>query len=70
MELGRKWKQLVDQRNVSLSELAKQAGCSKSLVRDLIKLASLPQDLETAYLEGKVGRKKVLEMVRTRRKAS
>ena len=31
-------------------------------------LGSLPEDLEQAYLQGKLGRKKVLALARTRRK--
>ena len=36
LELGRSWKQRAD-RGASLSDLAEQAGCSKSLVRNLLR---------------------------------
>lgn len=51
-----------------MAELAEKFGCSKSLVRDLLRLANLPDDLKQAYLEAKVGRKKGLKMDRTRKK--
>ena len=67
LERARRWKQLHDQGS-SLAELAVKFRCSKSLVRDLVRLASLPDDLKQAYLEGKAGRKKVLGMDRARKK--
>ena len=67
LERARRWKQLHDQGS-SFAELAVKFRCSKSLVRDLVRLASLPDDLKQAYLEGKAGRKKVLEMDRANRK--
>ncbi len=68
LELGRNWKQLLDQGD-SLAEVAQKIDCSRSQVRNLAMLANLPKDLEEAYLQGKVGRKKVLAMVRARRNA-
>ena len=67
VERGRQWKSLVEQGE-SLSKLARRAGCSKSQARDLVMLGSLPEDLEQGYLQGKLGRKKVLALARTRRK--
>ena len=67
LEKARRWKHLHDQ-GYSLAELAVKFGCSKSLVRDLVSLANLLDDLEQAYLEGKLGRKKVLEMARAGKK--
>jgi hypothetical protein len=52
----------------SLATLAQKFACSKSLVRDFIMLASLPEDLEKPYMQGKLGRKKVLALARDRKK--
>lgn len=57
-----------DHGQAAFAELAVKFGCSKSLVRDLVRLANLPGDLKQAYLEGKVGGKRVLEMARARKK--
>ena len=66
LERGRQWKQLHEQ-GLSLAVIAETFACSKTLARDLVDLASLPKDLEEAYLQGKMGRKAVLEMARKRR---
>ncbi len=67
LEKGRRRKQLLDQ-GYTLAKLAEKFGCSKSLVSNLVQLANLPDDLKRAYLEGRTGRKKVLEMARARKK--
>ena len=67
LERGRQWKQLHEQ-GLSLAVIAEKFGCSKTLARDLVDLASLPKDLEEAYLQGKMGRKAVLEMARNKRR--
>ena len=60
---GKEWKKLAD-CGATLGTLARKFGCSKSHVRDLIMLASLPRDLQQAYVQGRLGRKKVLALAR------
>lgn len=67
LERGRQWKQLHEQ-GLSFAQIAKKFKCSKSLVRDLVDLASLPHDLEEEYLAGRLGRKKAINLARALRK--
>ena len=67
LERGKHYKKAHEEGS-SYAELASKFHCSKSLVRDLVALASLPKDLEEAYLQGKVGRKKALKMGQARKK--
>lgn len=67
LERGSHLKQLHE-RGLSLAELARKFGCSKSLVRDLVELASLPKELEQAYIQGQIGRKAVLKRARAEKK--
>jgi len=60
LERGQRLKRLHE-KGQSLAEIAGKHRYSKSLVRDLVNLASLPRDLEEAYLQGKIGRKTVVE---------
>ncbi len=69
LDQGEKLKQL-HKEGTSLAGLAKKLGCSKRHVRDLVELADLPEDLKRGYLEGKLGRKKVLTEARARVKAA
>jgi hypothetical protein len=69
LEQGKKWKQLCDE-GASLNDLAEKFGGSKTRARDLVSLAGLPEDLKQGYLEGKLGRKKVLALARARNKAT
>jgi len=69
VERGRQWKVLAEQGE-SLGKLARKAGCSKSQARDLVMLGTLPEDLEHAYLQGKLGRKKVLALARARKSSA
>lgn len=66
LERGRQLKQLHEQ-GLSLAELGRKFGCSKSLVRNLVLLASLSKELEQAYIQRKMGRKAVLKMARARK---
>ena len=59
-------KQLFEQ-GYSHEKLAERLRRNKSLIRELIILGGLLKDLEEAYLEGKVDRKKVLKMARARK---
>ena len=68
LERGQRLKRLHE-KGQSLAEIAGKHRYSKSLVRDLVNLASLPRDLEEAYLQGKIGRKTVVKMARARRSA-
>lgn len=67
LERGRRLKEL-HQKGYSLAELGRRIGASKSLARDLVALASLPKDLEEAYLQQKIGRKTAVKMARARKK--
>lgn len=67
VERGKQWKKLAEQGG-SLATLARKFRCSKSHVRDLIMLASLPRDLQQAYVQGRLGRKKVLALARAHTK--
>lgn len=67
LERGRRLRQLHEHGH-SLAELARKFGCSKSLVRDLVLLASLPEELEQAYIQKEMGRKAVLKRVRAEKK--
>lgn len=67
LERGRQGKELHEQ-GLSLAVIAEKFGCSKTLARDLVDLASLPKGLEEAYRQGKIGRKAVLEMARNKRR--
>lgn len=69
LERGRRLKEL-HQKGHSLAELGRTIGRSKSLARDLVALASLPKDLEEAYLQGRIGRKTAVKMARARRSAA
>lgn len=66
LEKGRAVRQLYEQ-GYSHEKLAEKFQCSKSLVRDLIYLGGLPKDLEEAYLQKELDRKKVLEKTRARK---
>lgn len=67
LERGRQLRQLHEHGR-SLAELARKFGCSKSLARDLVELAHLPEDLEELYLQGELGRKKALKTARAGKK--
>lgn len=67
LDRGRRLR-LLHEQGLSLAEVARKFGCSKSLVRDLVLLANLSNELEENYLQGKLGRKAVLRMARAVRR--
>lgn len=64
---GHGWK--VDhERGRSFAELARESGCSRGYVRDLVLLASMPEEWVPAYLQGLLSMEEVIREMRGRKK--
>ena len=61
---------VLHKQGLSLHELGRRWGRNPKLVRDLVQLANLPEDMKQQIREGKLGRKKALKMAEALKNAA